>query len=110
MNFRKYMFNPSRVLVMAIGCAVLVLASCNGDKPKEDENNNDSIVDTDTSKTAVLNVGGELFSVPSPIQTAMLIQKSGVVYDKSILNLSKNASTYSKDYERALNLGIMAPI
>ncbi len=103
MNFRKYMFNSK---LLAIGLAVLVLASCNGGKPKEDENNNDSIVDSDTSKTAILNVGGELFSVPSPIQTAMLIQKSGVTYDKSILNLSKNANTYSKDYERALNLGI----
>lgn len=97
------MFNQK---LLALGFATLVLVSCNGDKPKEDESNNDSIVDTDTSKTAVLNVGGELFSVPSPIQTAMLIQKSGVPYDKAVLNLSNRANTYSKDYERALNLGI----
>ncbi len=103
MNFKKYMFNPKFV---AIAITALVLASCNGDKPKEDENNNDSILDTDTAKTAVLNVGGELFSVPSPIQTAILIQKSGVAYDKAILNVPKSASGYPKDYERALNLGI----
>jgi len=103
MNFKNYMFNPK---FLAIGFAALVLASCGGDKPKDDENPNDSIVDTDTAKTAVLNVGGELFSVPSPIQTAMLIQKSGVTYDKGILNISKSANTYSKDYDRALNLGI----
>lgn len=104
MNFRKYMFNP-RLLAFA---ALVALASCNGnDKQKEDENGNDStMVDSDTAKTAVLNVGGELFSVPSPIQTAMLIQKSGVAYDKSILNTSKSATTYANDYERALNLGI----
>ncbi|MGZ3883695.1 MAG: hypothetical protein ACXVP0_07495 [Bacteroidia bacterium] len=104
MNFRKYMFNPK---FFAIGIAV-VLASCtNSGKTKEDENGNDStVVDTDTAKTAVLNVGGELFSVPSPIQTAMLIQKSGVAYDKSILNISKSASIYANDFERALNLGI----
>jgi hypothetical protein len=103
MNFKKIMFNPK---FLAIGFTALVLASCGGDKPKEDENNNDSIVDTDTAKTAVLNVGGELFSVPSPIQTAMLIQKSGVAYDKGILNISKSANSYAKDFERALNLGI----
>ncbi|MGZ3931190.1 MAG: hypothetical protein ACXVPQ_07805 [Bacteroidia bacterium] len=98
------MFNPK---FFAIGIAV-VLASCtNSGKTKEDENGNDStVVDTDTAKTAVLNVGGELFSVPSPIQTAMLIQKSGVAYDKSILNISKSASIYANDFERALNLGI----
>ena len=103
MNFKKIMFNPK---FLAIGFTAPVLASCGGDKPKEDENSNDSIVDTDTAKTAVLNVGGELFSVPSPIQTAMLIQKSGVAYDKGILNLSKSANSYAKDFERALNLGI----
>jgi hypothetical protein len=104
MNLKKHMFN-SRILAM--GFAALILASCGGnDKPKDDENNNEAIVDTDTAKTAVLNVGGELFSVPSPIQTAMLIQKTGVAYDKSILNPSNKVNTFSKDYERALNLGI----
>jgi hypothetical protein len=103
MKFKKHMFNSK---LLAFGLAALMLASC-GDKPKEEENNNnENIIDTDTSKTAVLNVGGELFSVPSPIQTAMLIQKSGIAYDKSILNASNKVNTFSKDYERALNLGI----
>src|SRR6185369_8628162 len=76
------------------------------DKPKDDENPNDSIIDTDTAKTAVLNVGGELFSVPSPIQTALLIQKSGVTYDKSILNPGNKNGQYASDFTQALNLGI----
>lgn len=104
MNLKNRMLN-SRIL--ALGFAALILASCGNDKPKdEDNNNNENIVDTDTAKTAVLNVGGELFSVPSPIQTAMLIQKTGVAYDKAILNPSNKVNTFSKDYERALNLGI----
>jgi hypothetical protein len=105
MNFKKYMFN-SKLMALCLA-SVVIATSCNGDKPKDDENtNNDQVVDTDTSKTAVLNVGGELFSVPSPIQTAMLIQKSGVAYDKSILNVSNKANTYTSDFARALNLGI----
>ncbi|HWY12852.1 MAG TPA: hypothetical protein VN026_16070, partial [Bacteroidia bacterium] len=93
--------------LLALCAASMVIAtSCGGDKPKEDETNNDKIVDADTAKTAVLNVGGELFSVPSPIQTAMLIQKSGVAYDKSILNISNKANAYTNDFLRALNLGI----
>jgi hypothetical protein len=36
----------------------------------------------------------------------MLIQKSGVTYNKEILNLSNKVNTYSNEYVRALNLGI----
>lgn len=104
MNFKKSMFKSK---LLTLGFASLVLAtSCGGDKPKEDAGNNDNVVDVDTAKTAVLNVGGQLFSIPSPIQTAMLIQKSGVAYTKDILNLSNKVNTYSTDYVRALNLGI----
>lgn len=104
MNFNKYMIK-TKFLSLSILSLVLA-ASCGGDKPKENENNTENVVDVDTAKTAVLNVGGQLFSIPSPIQTAMLIQKSGVSYTKDILNLSNKANTYSNDYTRALNLGI----
>ncbi|MBP7808918.1 MAG: hypothetical protein KA163_06480 [Bacteroidia bacterium] len=95
----------SKLLALSFA-SVLIATSCGGDKPKEDDTNTDTVIDTDTAKTAVLNVGGELFSVPSPIQTAMLIQKSGVAYDKSILNVSNKANTYTNDFMRSLNLGI----
>ncbi len=104
MNFKKNMFK-SKLLALSFA-SVLIATSCGGDKPKEDDTNTDTVIDTDTAKTAVLNVGGELFSVPSPIQTAMLIQKSGVAYDKSILNVSNKANTYTNDFMRSLNLGI----
>ena len=103
MNFKKYMFK-TKLLAFCM-TSMVIATSCGGDKPKEDNGNNDNVVDVDTAKTAVLNVGGELFSVPSPIQTAMLIQKSGVAYDKAILNVSK-ANAYTNDFMRALNLGI----
>lgn len=93
--------------LVIVGIASLFLTTaCGGDKPKEEEKNNENIVDVDTAKTAVLNVGGQLFSIPSPIQTAMLIQKSGLAYNKEILNLSNKANTYSSDYTKSLNLGI----
>ena len=60
----------------------------------------------DTVKTSVLNVGGELFSVPSPIQTALLIQKSGITYDKSTLHASNKVNTFTTDFSKSLNLGI----
>ena len=104
MNFKKSMFK-SKLLTLSLA-SLVIAASCGGDKPKEDETNNENVVDVDTAKTAVLNVGGQLFSIPSPIQTAMLIQKSGLAYNKEILNLSKNSDSYANDFSKALNLGI----
>ncbi len=91
--------------MVAFGLVSLLVYAC-GDPKKETEGHGDELPDPDTAKTAVLNVGGELFSVPSPIQTAMLIQKAGVPYEKAILNPANKMGTYSTDYLRALNLGI----
>lgn len=88
-------------LVFAIAAGLL--ASCGGNQKEEEK---EDFIDSDTVKAAVLNLGGELFSVPSPIQTAMLVQKAGVSYDKNVLNLSNKVNSYSTDFTRALNLGI----
>lgn len=104
MNFNKHMIKTKLISISIL--SLFLAASCGGDKPKETEGTTENVVDVDTAKTAVLNVGGQLFSIPSPIQTAMLIQKSGVTYNKEILNLSNKVNTYSNEYVRALNLGI----
>ncbi len=101
MNIKNLKLNTK---VIALGLASLIIYSC-GD-PKTEEGNGDEIPDTDTVKAVALNVGGELFSVPSPIQTALLIQKSGVAYDKTILNPGSKNGQYTSDYAKALNLGI----
>lgn len=96
----KHFFAPIIIGLMSAG----ILTSC-GD-PKKDSTKDDIIETPDTVKTSVLNIGGELFSVPSPIQTALLIQKSGISYDKSVLSASNKVNTFSTDYTRSLNLGI----
>ncbi len=89
--------------LIAFAVASSILTSC-GNKTEEKK---EEIVDVaDTIKTTQFNISGELFSVPSPIQTALLIQKSGVTYDKSVLNASNKVNTFSTDYARSLNLGI----
>lgn len=101
MTIFKYMFNKH---FLASAIIAVLITSCGGGTTEDEKD--DLIEAPDTIKSAVLNVGGELFSVPSPIQTALLIQKSGVTYDKSILNPSNKVNTYSTDYTRAVNLGI----
>jgi len=101
MNIFKYMFNK-HFLLLAV--TVVFTASCT--ETKSDEEKDDMVEAPDTVKTGILNVGGQLFSVPSPIQTALLIQKSGITYDKSVLSVSNKVNSYSTDFTRALNLGI----
>ena len=102
MNIKNFKLNTK---VIALGLASMLIYSCGDPKPTESETSDD-LADTDTVKAVALNVGGELFSVPSPIQTALLIQKSGVAYDKAILNAGSKNGQYSSDYSKSLNLGI----
>jgi len=102
MNVKKIMLNKKILIVAA---SVLLFSACGGGDDKKD--GKEDLVDVpDTIKATVVNVGGELFSVPSPIQTALLIQKSGISYDKGVLHASNKVNTYSTDFLRALNLGI----
>ncbi len=102
MNYKRIKLNTT---VASLGLAAIMMTSCGDPKPKEGDGT-DNIPDTDTVKAMALNVGGKLFSVPSPIQTALLIQKSGVAYDKAILNPGNKNGQYASDYTKALNLGI----
>ena len=96
-----------RASYVIFSCGWLLIASCGGGNSKKAENPEEIQEDTAKAVSAgVLNIGGEMFSIPSPLQTAMLIQSAGAPYDKSILNPKENSSQYASDYSKALNLGI----
>lgn len=90
----------------------LVLAAISlftvGCGPEGEENiDEDKANQPDTSQTStIIKVGGKRFSIPSPIQTAILIKKSGANYNKEILNSHKKLNTYSKNFYKALNMGV----
>ncbi len=60
----------------------------------------------DPNKTAIFQIGDEKFAIPSPVQTAALIQKTGAPYNKEILNDPKAFSRYSTKFQKAVNLGV----
>lgn len=60
----------------------------------------------DTTSNMNLNLGGKLFSIPSPFQTATLIKNSGASFNSSLLNPVGNKDNYSTNFHKALNLGI----
>lgn len=83
----------------------LLLTSCNNNQEEQKEEN--TIIEAqDTVKAGLINIGGQLFSVPSPIQTAMLIQKLGLPFNKAILFATNKVNTFNTDANRAIMLGV----
>jgi hypothetical protein len=85
-----------------LGVTAAMFTGCGPDSEKPD----DEIEPIDSIETTILNVNGEIFSIPSPIQTAFLIKNSGAIYSKDVLNAPGKSSQYSTNFSKALNLGI----
>lgn len=100
----NYLSLKSKVVLYGTICFLAVSCSSTPQKEGNDELAEDSTKTTNSN--GVLNVNGQLFSIPSPVQTAMLIQKAGAEYDKGILNVTSSSTKYSTGFSKALNLGI----
>lgn len=88
--------------LLLLSAASIIAAGCGNNNTKDGE----ELPPVDSTQTTILNVSGEIFSIPSPIQTAFLIKNSGASYSKDILNASNKSSQYSTGFSKALNLGI----
>ena len=88
--------------VGVLSVSALLASGCNGDNTKK----TDDVATVDSTQTAIINISGEIFSIPSPIQTALLIKGSGAGYNKGVLNDPHKSSQYSTNFSKALNLGI----
>lgn len=84
--------------------ALFSLVACGGAKDEEKEQIDKEIIDPNASLNT--NFDGKIFSIPSPVQTAMLIKDANVPFNQDLLNDIENASNYSTEYKQALNLGI----
>lgn len=91
-NLIKFAF----VTILALG-----LTSCGG-KKEEDKTQEGA----DTIQTGIIQVDKKLFSIPSPIQAAALIKKTGAVYRKELLNSVNNVAKSSSNFKRSINLGV----
>ncbi|MBK7573433.1 MAG: hypothetical protein IPI10_18200 [Bacteroidetes bacterium] len=95
----KFKFRFAAVFLSA--CALL--AACSDDPT--DNGEGDSTV-ADTIDVTNLKVKGQNFMMPSPMQIADMIKKSGSLYDKKMLNSTENLPKYTEAMKRALNLGV----
>ncbi|MEQ1733897.1 MAG: hypothetical protein ABL940_09495 [Bacteroidia bacterium] len=87
---------------LALTSSTLLLSGCDMFKGKTEEPKSD----LDSNAAIVGKVDGVLFSIPSPIQTSLLLKKANAKYDKSLLNNPTNLPKYTTNFKKALNLGI----
>ncbi len=86
----------------------LALLSCGGgaDGTKDPSMQADTLDTTaQQSETSLMKVGGKLFSIPSPVQTALLIRKAGLPYEKGLPMPADGADKMATKLQRALALG-----
>jgi frataxin-like iron-binding protein CyaY len=96
-NLKNQVFTLSVLAVLAV--------SCGGEEPTVDQIEN-PIEKKDPSSTQLMEIDGKVFSIPSPIQTAILIKNAGTNYNKDILNAPSKVTNYSTSFKKAINLGI----
>jgi hypothetical protein len=85
---------------------VIVFASMTACSPNEGDG---GISDSPAQETIDVNnfkVKGQNFMMPSPMQIASMIQKSGSNYNKEMLNPVGSSSKYTESMKQALNLGV----
>jgi hypothetical protein len=81
-----------------------IISAC-ATEPEEIQNEiEDEVFDPNSSLNTVFD--GKIFSIPSPIQTAYLIQQLDLEFDQSLLNDDSRVTEYVTEYQQALNLGI----
>jgi hypothetical protein len=82
--------------------------SCGGDQSKKLEKSltEDNVEQLDKLKQDFNKAKQIFYSLPSPIETAMLIRRAGVDFNETLLNKRENYSKYTTTLQKAINLGI----
>lgn len=100
------------LFTLTIGSLVLT-SSCGENKEHESVNPVDSTsaVVKDTTKVTVSDTTKFKFdfalaNIPSPAASMQEMAKWNVAYNNSVLNDTKNASKYSTEFQRAINIGV----
>lgn len=105
---RNLLFSGKFFLLLFVSMGLL-LAGCNRGTKAGGEGSGEfeasGTLDAETQEQ--LNTAKRIFySLPSPLETAMLIKNAGAVYNEELLNPTGNTSMYITSRSKALNLGV----
>jgi hypothetical protein len=82
--------------------------ACGGESTDGNNSNENSTIEADDSKSAERAAKAKkvFFTVPSPYETALIFERSGVGYNIGVLNPIDNVNNYSTNVKQALNFGV----
>ncbi len=105
-SFQFYYFN-----LFLLAAALVLMPACNsGESEKNKAEEPELVLDMSELDKELFQDIGEVkkifYSMPSPLETAMMIRSAGAVYNEDLLNPTDNAINYSNNKSMALNLGI----
>lgn len=100
--FKVFVYFISIVLVFAM------MYSCTCQSQRKQQSEESAIIGSvDEQLMEDFNRSKLIFySLPSPLETAMLIKRAGASYDPDLLNNLENVSRYNTNLKMALNLGV----
>ncbi|MBO7433294.1 MAG: hypothetical protein J6U13_06020 [Salinivirgaceae bacterium] len=93
----------SKISLMMIAAIGLIAAGCssNSKKPKMASEMEEGEINESVEKAKQV-----FYALPSPVETAYLIQTTGVPYNVDLANPAENASNYTTTFQKALNFGV----
>lgn len=90
----KYLFLGALILPLFFSCS-------SGSDGKEID---DEVLDPNSSLNTAFD--GKIFSIPSPMQTSLLLKSLSIPFNESLMNPTDGLERYSSEYQQALNLGV----
>lgn len=103
----RFFIISNRILTLSILIS-LFLSSCNsGGRGAKKEADSLSVSETNAAIYDDIKKAETIFyTIPSPLESAMLIKSAGAVFDEKLLNPVGNTNNYNTNKSMALNLGI----
>jgi hypothetical protein len=90
--------------ILALGILLGLSVGCGSSDDSAKKDIDKDIIDPNSSLNT--NFDGKIFSIPSPMQTAMLLEEVKAPFDADLLNPLENIDTYTSEMQKALNLGV----
>ncbi|MFP4041714.1 MAG: hypothetical protein ACLFPH_05570 [Bacteroidales bacterium] len=101
----------TQTLLTLLVASILILSACQKDDKKRDRTEDtEEVVTVDTIDTQLVkdlkSVKEMFYSMPSPLEVAMILKQAGKDYNPELLNPVDKTSEYVSTKNMALNLGI----
>lgn len=96
-------------IVKLLGLLLIVGGvACKSEKPSDKslEVSEDELAADSMISQSIQSVKQIFYSLPSPLETALILKRSGAVYNEDLLNPVENVAHYNTSKSMALNLGI----